>query len=52
MLLIKKINNLKDDVSKLISNNSICDVERKWRKKDDNKKDSGVKRKGRKKDNS
>ena len=35
----------------MISNSSICDVERKGRKKD-NKKDSGVKRKGHKKDNS
>ena len=47
----KEFNNLKDDVLKLISNSSICDVERKGCKKD-NKKDSGVKRKGRKKDNS
>ena len=48
----KEFNNLKDDVLKLISNSSICDVERKSCKIDNNKKDSGVKRKGRKKDNS
>ena len=36
----------------MISNSSICDVEKKDCKKDDNKKDSGVKRKGYKKDNS
>ena len=47
----KEINNLKDDVLKLISNSCICDVERKGCKKD-NKKDSGFKRKGCKKDNS
>ena len=44
----KEFSNLKEDVLKLISNSSICDVE----KKDNNKKDSGVKRKGRKEDNS
>ena len=48
----KEFNNPKDDVLKLIGNSSICDVERKTCKKDNNKKDSGVKRKGRKKDNS
>ena len=48
----KEFNNLKDDVLKLISNSSICDVEKKDCKKDNNKKDSGVKRKSRKKDNS
>ena len=48
----KEFNNLKDDVLKLISNSSICDVEKKDCKKDNNKKDSGVKRKGCKKDNS
>ena len=42
-------NNAIDDVLKLIGNNSICDVERKVCKKE-NKKGSGVKRKGRKKD--
>ena len=42
----KEFNNLKDDVLKLIDNSCICDVERKGCKKD-----SGVKRKGRKKDN-
>ena len=48
----KEFDNLKDDVLKLISNSSICDVERKGCKKDNNKKDSGFKRKGCKKDNS
>ena len=48
----KEFNNLKDDVLKLISDCSICDVERQDRKKDNNKKHSGVKKKGRKKDNS
>ena len=43
----KEFNNLKDDVLTLIGNNCICDVERKGCKKD-----SGVKRKGHKKDNS
>ena len=47
----KEFDNLKDDVLKLISNSSICDVERKGCKKDNNKKDSGVKRKRHKKDN-
>ena len=47
----KKLNNLKDDVIKLISNSCICDVERKGCKKDNNKKVSGVKRKGCNKDN-
>ena len=47
----KKINNLKDDVLKLISICCICDVERKGCEKDNNKKESVVKRKGRKKDN-
>ena len=42
----KEFSNLKDDVLKLISNSSICDVERKGSKKDNNK------RKGCKKDNS
>ena len=41
----KKFNNLKDDVLKLIGTSSICDVERKVSKKDNNKKDSGAKRK-------
>ena len=36
----------------MISNSSIRDVEKKYCKKDNNKKDSGDKRKGRKKDNS
>ena len=40
----KEFNNLKDDVLKLISNSSICHVEREARKKDDNKKGSGVKK--------
>ena len=35
----------------MISNSSICDVERRVCKKDNNKKDSDVKRKGCKKDN-
>ena len=35
----------------MIGNSCICDVERKGRKKDNNKKDGGVERKGRKKDN-
>ena len=43
----KEFNNLKVDVLKLISNSSICDVERKGCKKD-----SGVKGKACKKDNS
>ena len=47
----KKFNNLKDDVLKLIDTNSICDVERKVSEKDNNKKDSGAKRKASKKDN-
>ena len=47
----KEFNNLKDDVLKLIGNSCICDVERKSCRKDNDKKDSGVKRKGRKKDN-
>ena len=40
----KEFNNLKDDVLKLISTSSICDVERKVSKKDNNKKDSGARR--------
>ena len=44
------MNNLKDDVLKLIGYSFLCDVERKFCKKDNNKKGSGVKRKGRKKD--
>ena len=48
----REFNNLKDDVLKLIGSSCIYDVERKGCKKDYNKKDSGVKRKGRKKDNS
>ena len=48
----KEFNNLKDDVLKLIGNNCICDVKRKGCKKYNNKKDSGVKRKGREQDNS
>ena len=47
-----EFNNLKDDVLKLIGNNCICDVERKACKKDNDEKDSCVKEKGRKKDNS
>ena len=47
----KEFNNLKDDALKLIGNSCICDVERKDCKKDNNKKDSGVKRKGHNKDN-
>ena len=47
----KEFNNLKDDVLKLISNSCIYDLERKGCKKDNNKKDSGVKTKGRTKDN-
>ena len=47
----KEFNNLKDDVLKLISNSCMRDVERKFCQKD-KKKDSGVERKGRKKDNS
>ena len=35
----------------MIGNSSICDAERKVCKKDDDKKDSGVKRKGRQKNN-
>ena len=35
----------------MIGNSSICDAGRKVCKKDDNKKDSGVKRKGRQKNN-
>ena len=35
----------------MIDNSSICDAERKVCKNDNNKTDSGVKRKGRKKDN-
>ena len=48
----KEFNNLKADILKLISNSSICDVEKKDCKKDNIKKDSGAKRKGCKKDNS
>ena len=48
----KESNNFKDDVLKLIENSSICDVERKVSKKDNNKKDSGAERKVSKKDNS
>ena len=48
----KEFNNLKDDLLKLIGNSSICDAERKGCKKDNDKKDSGVKRKGRKKNDS
>ena len=48
----KEFNNLKNDILKLIGNSCICDFERKDCKKDNNKKDSGVKRKGHKKDNS
>ena len=40
----KEFNNLKDDVLKLIGSSSICDVERKVSKKDNNK-DSDAKRK-------
>ena len=40
----KEFNNLKDDVLKLIGTSSICDVERKVSKRDNNKKDSGAKR--------
>ena len=48
----KEFNNLKDVALKLIGNSCICDVERKGCEKDNNKKDSGVKRKGRKNDDS
>ena len=48
----KEFNNLKDDELKLIGTSSICDVERKVSKKDNNKKDSGAKREVSKKDNS
>ena len=48
----KEFNNRKDDVLKLISNSSICGVERKGCKKDNNKKDSGIKSKACRKDNS
>ena len=48
----KEFSNLKDDALKLISNSSVCDIERKVCKKHNNKKDSGLKRKGCKKDNS
>ena len=48
----KEFNSLKDDVLKLIGTSSICDVEKKVIKKDNNKKDSGAKRKVSKKDNS
>ena len=41
----KEFNNLKDDVLKLIGTSSICDVERKVNKKDNNNnKDSGAKK--------
>ena len=40
----KEFNNLKDDVLKLIGSSSICDIERKVSKKDNNK-DSDAKRK-------
>ena len=46
-----EFNNLKNDVLKLISNSCISDFERQGCKKDNNKKDNGVKRKGHKKDN-
>ena len=46
----KEFNNLKDDVSRLIDTSPICDVERKVNEKDNNKKDSGAKRKACKKD--
>ena len=45
----KEFNNLKDDVFKLISNSCTCDVKRKGCKKENKKKDSGLKRKGRRK---
>ena len=48
----KEFNNLKDDVLKLTGTSSICDVETKVNKKDNNKKDSGAKGKVSKKDNS
>ena len=41
----KEFNNLKDDVLKLIGSSSICVVERKVSKKDNNNKDSDAKRK-------
>ena len=47
----KELNNLKDDVLKLIDNSCVCDVERKGSKKNNNEKISDAKRKGRKKDN-
>ena len=46
----KEFSNLKDDVLKFIGDSCICDAKRKSCKKD-NKTDSSVKRKGRKKDN-
>ena len=46
----KEFNNLKDDVLRLIDTSPICDVERKVNEKDNNKKDSGAKRKASKKD--
>ena len=46
----KEFNSLKDDVSRLIDTSPICDVERKVNEKDNNKKDSGAKRKASKKD--
>ena len=45
----KKFKNLKDDVLKLIGNSCICDVKRKFCKKDNKERDSDVKRKGCKK---
>ena len=48
----KELNNLKDDVLKLIGNSCVCDVERKGSNKNNNEKNSDAKRKGRKKDNS
>ena len=45
----KESNNLKDNVLKLIDTSPICDVERKLNETDNNKKDSGAKRKTSKK---
>ena len=46
----KESNNLKDNVLKLIDFSPICDVERKLNETDNNKKDSGAKRKTSKKE--
>ena len=41
----KELNNLKDDVLKLIGNSCVCDVERKGSNKNNNEKNSDAKRK-------